>query len=576
MHETHLPPDEDKAAQEALAAPLPEAAAPAPADSPPLENAVGEDRPLPLTPAAEAAPAAPQAADESADAFAGAADAADTAGVTDAAPAAIAGMDRDTGETGYRTETADAIEAAEATETADSGDATSTQTRDSDVAAPAATAAGPDQPADLPPAACAAQLAERFPALFGAGRALPIKLRVQADIQQRAPGVFSRKSLSIFLHRHTTSTAYIKALLNSPHRFDLDGQPAGEVAEEHRLAATAELQRRRAIVDARRQAERDAQRQAQREAYAAARAQAATEAGAVAGAATDAAPPADATAGATPATRPPRAPRPDRPPHERGRRDGRDRPDRQGPAQGPRSAPGQEPQGGHRPPAGAHTAAGRGPRPQGPQDTHGLQGRRDGRPLPHPAAAGRDGEPRQDRAPRPERPPRPPRAEMAHVPVQAEVPAATLSPEQAAEYEARRHRAALLRAFDSSTLTRANFCVLKGITEAVLEAQLAQARAEAPPRAREPRPEVPPQRADRPDRPDRPDRGGPRGAGFGGGRPGGHGGPDGAGRSGPRPDIRTDLRHPRPVPAAALAPAAAPAPAAASPVAAPDTAAKPD
>jgi hypothetical protein len=140
----------------------------------------------------------------------------------------------------------------------------------------------------------------------------------------------------------------------------------------------------------------------------------------------------------------------------------------------------------------------------------------------------------------------------------AEAPAAPMSPEQAAENEARRNRAALLRAFDSSTLTRANFCALKGLTETTLETQLAQARAEAPPRPREPRPEAPPQWADRPDRggdrsAGRPDRGGPRSGGFGAGRPGGPGGP---GRSGPRPDIRTDLRNPRPVPAAVPAPVA--------------------
>ena len=85
---------------------------------------------------------------------------------------------------------------------------------------------------DLSLARCAALLAERFPALFGAdGPPKPIKLRIQVDIQQRAPGVFTRKALSIFLHRHTTSTAYLRALTASPHRFDLDGLPAGEIAD---------------------------------------------------------------------------------------------------------------------------------------------------------------------------------------------------------------------------------------------------------------------------------------------------------------------------------------------------------
>ena len=118
----------------------------------------------------------------------------------------------------------------------------------------------------MSPAACAAKLAELFPALFGPGAPRPLKLRVQADIQQRAPGVFTRKSLSIFLQRHTTGTAYLKALVNAPHRVDLDGMAAGDVADEHRQAAVAELERRRAIHDARRAAERDAQRKAYDEA----------------------------------------------------------------------------------------------------------------------------------------------------------------------------------------------------------------------------------------------------------------------------------------------------------------------
>jgi sRNA-binding protein len=191
-------------------------------------------------------------------------------------------------------------------------------------------------PAELSPAACAERLAALFPALFG-GPPKPIKLRIQADIQQRSPGVFTRKSLSGFLHRHTTSTAYLKALAHSSERFDLDGVPAGELAAEHREAAVAELERRRAIFEARRQAERDAQRQAE-------------------------------------------------------------------------------------------------------------------------AAARR---------------------------------------ERDAEFEARRERAALLRAFETTTLTRANFCALKGIAEAELEARLAQARTERAQRPSEPARELRPQPGER-------------------------------------------------------------------------------
>lgn len=98
---------------------------------------------------------------------------------------------------------------------------------------------------------CAQQLRRLFPALFD-GPPRPLKLRIQADIQQRAPGTFARKALSAFLHRHTGSTAYLNALVRGSSRLDLDGQPAGEISEEHRQAAREELARRRANHEARR------------------------------------------------------------------------------------------------------------------------------------------------------------------------------------------------------------------------------------------------------------------------------------------------------------------------------------
>src|SRR3990167_2953127 len=106
-------------------------------------------------------------------------------------------------------------------------------------------------------------LARHFPALFGAGVIQPIKLRIQTDIHQRAPDVFTKKALSIFLQRHTTGTAYLRALVaEGATRIDLDGQPVGEVAAEHRDAAGVELERRRAIVEAKKHAGREAARAA--------------------------------------------------------------------------------------------------------------------------------------------------------------------------------------------------------------------------------------------------------------------------------------------------------------------------
>ncbi|HEV8688934.1 MAG TPA: ProQ/FinO family protein [Ideonella sp.] len=112
----------------------------------------------------------------------------------------------------------------------------------------------------MSPAACAERLKALFPALFS-GPAKPIKLRIQADIQARAPGEFTKAALSGFLRRYTGSTSYLIALTRAPQRVDLDGQPAGEISAEHRQAAADELARRRAIHEGRRQAEEDQRRE---------------------------------------------------------------------------------------------------------------------------------------------------------------------------------------------------------------------------------------------------------------------------------------------------------------------------
>ena len=106
-------------------------------------------------------------------------------------------------------------------------------------------------PTELSPAACAQRLKELWPALF-TGAPKPLKLRIQVDIQQRAPGIFTRRMLSAFFHRHTGSTSYLLAVARGGPRFDLDGQPSGEIADEHRKAASDELARRRANQEERR------------------------------------------------------------------------------------------------------------------------------------------------------------------------------------------------------------------------------------------------------------------------------------------------------------------------------------
>ena len=113
------------------------------------------------------------------------------------------------------------------------------------------SAPGSDQTPRVAPVDCAQLLKQSFPALF-TGSAKPLKLRIQVDIQERAPGVFSKQALSAFFRRHTGSTSYLLAISKATNRFDLDGAPSGEVSDEHRKVALEELARRRGNQESRR------------------------------------------------------------------------------------------------------------------------------------------------------------------------------------------------------------------------------------------------------------------------------------------------------------------------------------
>ena len=109
---------------------------------------------------------------------------------------------------------------------------------------PAPAVAAPQDPAITEPQAAGQLLKQLFPALF-AGAPKPIMLKVQQAIEARVPGRFTKKALSGFLARHTAGTGYLIALTKSEQRFDLDGQPAGELSAEHREAAKLQLAARR-------------------------------------------------------------------------------------------------------------------------------------------------------------------------------------------------------------------------------------------------------------------------------------------------------------------------------------------
>jgi ProP effector len=292
----------------------------------------------------------------------------------------------------------------------------------------AADSMSPAEPAkaavdSMSPAACGAKLAELFPALFHPATAdapppvKPLKLRIQGDILERAPGVFTKRILGIYFSRYTTSNAYLKALTQAPSRFDLDGNPVGEIDIVHRTAAVEELARRRDIAQAKRAELHKAQRQA---------------------------------AQATQNVQGPAAPT---------QGEGASAPQREGVREARRDAP-------------------RNPRRDAPREAQrpaGDEGRRDqtrDRPRgPRPDRAphqGADRAPRPDHANRMDRPARPAQHNDRAEPATPSLPADP----------AQRERALLLRSFEASPLSKANFCALKRISETDLDAQLAQARAE--------------------------------------------------------------------------------------------------
>lgn len=301
-------------------------------------------------------------------------------------------------------------------------------TKEAPVATEAAAAPAPQPEPSV--ADTARLLSTHFPALFGEGVIKPVKLRIHADIHQRAPGVFTKKALSGFLQRHTTGTAYLKALMaEGATRFDLDGQPVGEVAAEHRNAAGVELERRRAVVEAKKQAGREAARGSRHDAQSRRPSR----------------PP--FVSQQPDASRPP-SPAADDRPATRGPRPGQpgasDRPERS-----PRpSERGQGPRRSQPPQPGSQRGTGR------PGETApGLQ-RRPHKPLPERKTA------------------------RAHEQEPVTAPALPLTPEQAAETEARRQRALLLRSFEQSPLSKANFGALMGLSEGALDALLSLARQE--------------------------------------------------------------------------------------------------
>jgi len=112
-------------------------------------------------------------------------------------------------------------------------------------------------------------LAERFPQCFSAeGEARPLKIGIFQDLVARVEGEMnlSKTQLRSALRLYTSSWRYLNGIKAGATRVDLDGNPCGELDEQHVEHARQQLEEAKARV----QAQRAEQQAKKREAAAAA------------------------------------------------------------------------------------------------------------------------------------------------------------------------------------------------------------------------------------------------------------------------------------------------------------------
>jgi ProP effector len=71
----------------------------------------------------------------------------------------------------------------------------------------------------------------------------PLAIGIHKAIKERLPDIDSQQ-LRLAMRAHTASTRYLKALTQADARFDLDGNPAGEVSAEQKKQASDTLRER--------------------------------------------------------------------------------------------------------------------------------------------------------------------------------------------------------------------------------------------------------------------------------------------------------------------------------------------
>lgn len=85
----------------------------------------------------------------------------------------------------------------------------------------------------------------------------PLALGIHKVIMERQPEL-TKEHIRTALRIHTASTRYLKALSQADQRYDLDGQPAGEVSSEQREQALGVVKERIKKANERRKAEEEA------------------------------------------------------------------------------------------------------------------------------------------------------------------------------------------------------------------------------------------------------------------------------------------------------------------------------
>ncbi|MDD4881367.1 MAG: ProQ/FinO family protein [Gallionellaceae bacterium] len=96
-------------------------------------------------------------------------------------------------------------------------------------------------------------LVATFPALRDA---LPLAIGIHKTILERLPEL-TKVQVSKAMRIHTTSTRYLKSMAKAEQRFDLDGNPAGEVTAEQREAAVKLVKERINRANERKKAEEE-------------------------------------------------------------------------------------------------------------------------------------------------------------------------------------------------------------------------------------------------------------------------------------------------------------------------------